>query len=309
MSDFLSRVIPAQPLPATLINPRVLVIYKDLKVGSSTLAAWLSLNRNAVWLDLERGSGGFAGRPVDVMAKCMEMNPNDFRKVSGRRWIDFYLMVCEEMSLRKPLYDYLVVDKLDQLETWADEWAVKAYSNSVIGKGFAEPSIGMLEKGAGWGYLHDKFQILWNAAKAAARYVIFIGTVKTAAGYYDKHEAQAQGLVASTDLDLGKRQRKTAVGDGDATALMWRENDGCNWVSFVSKERGAFTGNRIPRLEGTKFRLSWPGKYMCCGQEIGPKDYPQHLQSAHQGVKPVDLRMEIDVAWNNLYVEENGVPK
>lgn len=257
MSDFLSKVIPSEPVAASLVNPRTLVLYKDLKIGASTLAAWLSVNKKAVWADLEQGSGGFPGRGVDVVRKAVELKMT---------CVAFFQTLCKEMAeanlkaltAGQPLvYDYLVVDKLDQLETWAEGWATADYKNSIIGRDFKESTVAALPY-IGWGKIHDKFALLWNAAKAAAPHVIFIGTAKTSgASKFGSHEGVEQGVVCSTDLDLGTRQRKTAVGDSDATGLLYRDPDGANYVSFVSRERGAFTGNRIPRLEGRKIKLSW----------------------------------------------------
>lgn len=302
MSDFLSRNIPQASVPATLVNPRTLVIYTDLKAGKSTISAWLSRNRRAVWADTENGSGGMPGRAVNIVERAAVEKLNK---------VDFYQRLCAELAAEQPaICDYFVTDKVDQLETWAEGWATADYKRTVLGKDFKGSSISEVPY-VGWSLWHEKFLALWNAAKSAAPYAIFFGSLKQGGSdKFGKHDAAKAGLACSFDLDLGTRQRKTAVGDSDATALMWREPDGSNWLSFASREQGAFTGCRVPRLEGSRFRFSWIKSYGCCQAEWAPGDYPRHLADKHQGTKPADLQVNIEVAWNQLYVEdEKGVPK
>jgi hypothetical protein len=248
-TDFLSTVLPAAPVTASLTNPRSLVIYGDLKVGKSALASWLSLNEKALWVDLEDGSEALPGLKVNLVRQAIELK---------RKKVELFMQLCKDLAACKPpRFDYLIVDKIDKLEEWAEGWATADYKNSVVGRSFGESTIAALPY-IGWTLWHEKFLELWNAAKAAAPYVIFLGSLKEGGSEkYGRHDSAGQGLVASTDIDLGKKQRKTTVGDSDATALLWREPDGANWLSFMCREKGAFTGNRIPRLEGRKFKLSW----------------------------------------------------
>lgn len=300
MSDFLTSVLPIAPLTASLTNPRSLVIYSDLKVGKSALASWLSLHEGALWLDLEDGSEALPGMKVNVVRKALEQK---------RKKVEFFVQLCKELALcNPPKFKYVVVDKIDQLEVWAEGWATADYKNSVVGRSFMESTIAALPY-IGWTLWHEKFLELWNAAKSAAPHVVFMGSLKEGGSEkWGKHDSAAQALVCSTDIDLGKKQRKTTVGDSDATALMWRENGTYeNWLSFMSREKGAFTGNRIARLEGRKFKLSWITHWTCCG-----KDYPVtqrndldlHVNQAHGGLPPVEMKTHIDTNWRKLFVGE-----
>jgi len=249
VSDFLSSVIPAESVKATLVNPRSLVIYKDMKVGGSAIASWLSVHRNAVWLDCEDGSGGMAGRPVNVIRQAAALKMTK---------VDFVLKLFKELSqCDPPRHQFLVIDKVDEFETWADGWATACYKNTLIGKDFAGSSVTEVPY-QGWGMLHDKFKVLWAAAKMAAPNVIFLCSLKTTKSKYGDHTQDAPlGILNATDLDLGTRQRKTAVGDSDAIGILLRRDDGANYLSFKSKERDAFVGSRVQRLEGQTIKLSW----------------------------------------------------
>ena len=264
VSDFLDSVIPATPVATTLINPRSLVIYKDMKVGGSAIASWLSLHRNAVWLDCEDGSGGMPGRPVNVIREAPKRKSESDDPIwKGRPMtrVEFCLKLFRELAAcDPPRYQFLIVDKVDCFEDWADGWALAAYQNTIIGRDFKGVSMSELPF-QGWTLWHDKFKVLWAAAKMAAPHVIFLCSLKTTKSKYGDHTQDApQGILNATDLDLGTRQRKTAVGDSDAIGILIRKDDGANYLSFRSKERDAFVGSRVQRLEGQTIKLSWLDK-------------------------------------------------
>lgn len=258
MSEFLDSVIPAQPVEATLANPRSLVVLKDFKVGGTAISSWASLHRDTAWVDTEDGSGGMAGRPINVIRQAARL---------GISKVEFCLKLFKDLSLcNPPRFRFLIVDKVDSFETWADGWALADFRKTAIGNAREYKDITSMAEVPyiGWSKWEEKFNQLWTAARMSAPHVIFICSLRTASSKYGEHGADAgAGMVNSTDLDLQKRQRKIAVGDSDATGLLWRDeksSDSANWLSFKSRERGAFTGNRIPRLEGTTIKLSWLDK-------------------------------------------------
>ena len=54
---------------------------------------------------------------------------------------------------------------------------------------------------------------------------------------------------------------------------MYREEDGSNWISFVTSDKRAFCGCRVPRLEGQRFKISWKdadGKLVVDWNQIYP---------------------------------------
>jgi hypothetical protein len=77
-----------------------------------------------------------------------------------------------------------------------------------------------------------------------------------------------------SDLDLVGKCRSIAAGSCDAPALMYREEDGSNWISFVQPaDKRAFCGCRVPRLEGQRFKISWKdadGKLVVDWNQIYP---------------------------------------
>lgn len=256
MSDFLDSVIPSQPVEATLLNPRALVIYKDMKVGASAISAWLSIHRKAVWLDCEDGSGAEANCGTNVIRKAAELKMTR---------VDFCLKLFRELAAcNPPRHRFLIVDKVDAFEDWADGWAVADYKKTALGNAPKYKNLATMGEVefCGWKFWAQKFNELWTAARMAAPYVIFICSLRTTGSkQYGEHGVDAAaGFVNSTDLDLGVRQRKIASGDSDAIGLMWRADDGANYLTFRTKERGSAVGNRIPRLEGTTIKLSWLDK-------------------------------------------------
>lgn len=261
MSDFLNSFLP-QGLPgAGMSHPRKLIIYGGFKVGKSELAGWLARNKKALWLDCEDGSlcegPGWnvpgAGTLINVMAMLRERNAglSEDKQVGPT---GFLFKLCDELAKEHPRrYDYVIADKLDTLESWAERRATAYYKATVIGKNFTGLSVLELDKGGGYGYLRDQFNEIWNKLGAAASKVIMLASLRSS--QVDK----TVSTVSNADLDLTGKVRKIAAGDADAIGYLYREQDGSNWISFVTDEKERFAGSRIARLEGKRFKLSWRG--------------------------------------------------
>ena len=251
MSTFLDQNLPTTPtgpLSGHQSNPRVVVIYGGYKIGKSVIASWISRNKKALWLDYEGGSAYVPGLKIDVMNQVGQLD-----KISPR--INFLQKLWTELANESPKrYDYLIHDKLDNLEDWAEQWATGYYKSTVIGKNFGGGSVLELDKGGGYEYLRQKFKALWTMATAAAPHTVFFASLR------DKQIEKADSIVSSNDLDLTGKVRKITAGFADAVGFMYRTSDGSNWLSFVTEEKGTFAGSRCPRLEGQRFRFSWKDK-------------------------------------------------
>lgn len=250
MSDFLSKILPVTAEPPKLAAPRTLLIYSDFKVGKSAISSWLQQNRRALWLDYEGGSLMYPqGQSVEG---GVVLDVPGAAKTAGMKRIDFLLKLWKELAEEPvPRFDYILHDKIDNLEEWAERWATAYYKNSIIGRNFNGSTVLELAEGGGYLYLRERFLDLWNAALAAAPRQVFWATLRT------KYSGKGDTLVDSKELDLTGKVRKIAAGFCDAPGYMWRAADGSNRVSFKTAEKGTFCGNRFAYLEGQEIKLSW----------------------------------------------------
>jgi hypothetical protein len=263
MSTFLDDIIPTESIPAAIDAARSIVIVKDFKIGGSAISSWLSENRSALWLDYEDGSEALPGVKINVIAKAKQM---------GMKRIDFLLKLWADLAADwqsgTPRFNYLIHDKINQLEDWAELWATAYYKQTIPGKNFKGNSVLELPEGGGYRFLREKFLDLWNAASVAAPRSIWWCSQKL------KYIGDGNNKFEVSDLDLVGKCRSIAAGSCDAPALMYREEDGSNWISFVqTSDKRAFCGCRVPRLEGQRFKISWKdadGKLVVDWNQIYP---------------------------------------
>lgn len=244
MSDFLKSILPTEPVTSTIQNARCMLIYGGYKIGKSAMAAWLSMNKRALWLDYEDGG--------EMHDRGGYLNVIKAAEAAKMKRIDFLLKLWSELRAQQPaMYDYVIHDKLDNLEEWAERWATVYFKSTIIGKNFTGSSVLELDKGGGYLYLREKFKDLWTAAIGAAPRTIFLASMR------DRQMDKNDTTTSSNDLDLTGKVRKIAVGFADIVGYLYREPDGSNWVSFCSSEKGTFAGSRIARLDGKRIKLSW----------------------------------------------------
>jgi hypothetical protein len=258
MSDFLTQFLPSAPAAAAVQAPRKLIIYGGFKVGKTKLCEWLANNTRTLWIDCEDGSlfeqgwvSASGGMLLNVVSRLREANakapPGQEIGPTG-----FVFKILEELAKENPRrFDYIIVDKLDTLESWAERRATAYYKQTVIGKNFGGISVLELDKGGGYGYLRDQFNEIWSKLSAASPRLIMIASLR--ASQVDKVVA----TVSNADLDLTGKVRKIAAGDADAVGYLFRQPNGENWISFITDQRETFAGSRIPRLEGKQFKLTW----------------------------------------------------
>ena len=233
-------------------NPRTILIYGNFKIGKSAIAAWITRNKRALWLDYESGGSCQEGLRVDVIKKVTELNSERNDKLSR---IQYIRELCEELGAEKEKrFDFVIHDKLDNLEEWSEKWATAHYKNTLQGKNFEGDSVLELPKGAGYLYLREKFKMIWNSALRGAEYNIFF------AGMRDKFIEKSSKEVQVQDLALTGKVRQIAAGFADAIGYLYRGSDGINYLSFCAADEGTFAGNRVPRLEGKRIPFSWIDK-------------------------------------------------
>ena len=244
----ITDLIPKESVDASTDNPKHLLLYGGFKLGKSSIASHISQHHTGLWLDYEDASDCHPGRKINVLARYRDLKKEN-PKIT---LIDFLEDLFSALSESQE-FDFIIHDKLDNLEQFAEVWATRYYKSLAMGKNFDGSTVLQLEKGAGYMYLREKFKAIWRMIMPATKHHIFLCSIK------DKYiEKGGSGANASTDdIQLTGKIREIVCGTCDAIGFMYRQKDGKNYVTFKTNDQGTFCGSRIKRLEGKKFPFSW----------------------------------------------------
>ena len=221
-------MLPTQPVKATRVNPKRLILYSKPKVGKTSLLAALE---NNLILDFENGS-----EYVDAL-KIPITNLTELREV-GQAII----------AAGKP-YTYISVDTTTALEDMAKTLALKLYKATPMGSKFAGDNVLSLPNGAGYLYLREAFFNILDFIDTLAPNIILVGHLK------DKQIELKGKEVNASDVDLTGKIKSLICANADAIGYIWRESNGENWISFKSSDQ-ITCGARPEHLKNQEFLLS-----------------------------------------------------
>lgn len=228
---------PNEIVKSTLINPRVLLIYGEPKIGKTTLASQL---KDSLLIDLEDGSDYLNATKIKVHS-LQELND-----VGG-----------EILKNGKP-YKYLLLDTATEMELWCEDEATKMYKASVVGKNFKEASVLSLPKGAGYYWLRKAYGLYFKALSTLSPHLIVIAHVR------DKMLVGKDGReVEATDLDLTGKLRQITCSKADAIGYLYRKIVGAEKGKPLTELRISFTsgsvnsGARCQHLINQDFVFDW----------------------------------------------------
>jgi len=70
----LLSTLPEENVVGDQHSPQTIIIYGNFKIGKSAIAAWITRNHKALWLDYESGGNCLTGKRVDVIKAVAEIN-------------------------------------------------------------------------------------------------------------------------------------------------------------------------------------------------------------------------------------------
>lgn len=227
--------LPKQIVTATHHNPRRLFIFSNPKVGKTTL---LSKLPNALIIDLEEGSDF-----IDAM-KIKAYSVDDLRDISKA-------IKAENAKLGpgKFAYDYIVIDTVTALEEMVKPLALDLYKKTPMGKSFTGTNVLTLPNGAGYGYLREAFEKVYQAFDRQSKCLILLGHIKKSSILKDGKE------LATKDIDLTGKIKNITAADMDAIGYLYRKGNQCI-LSFQTSEEDSATGARPPHLRNKEIVMS-----------------------------------------------------
>jgi hypothetical protein len=228
---------PNEIIGASVVNPRILLLYSEPKAGKTELCLALP---NSLLIDLEKGSDYATG--TKVSANDLEDLMNIGRAV---------------IKANRP-YDYIIVDTATELESWCEKDATDMYKNSVVGKNFSGTSVLELAKGSGYYWLRKSYGKWFESlATWPRKCLILLAHVK------DKMIVDKKGReVSASDLDLTGKLKQITCSKADAIGYLYRKNIGAEEGKSVDEIRISFSsgevnsGSRPKHLSGQDFSMS-----------------------------------------------------
>ena len=231
---------PQAPRAAIDINPQLLVVYGQPKVGKSEAVGQLP---GCLTLILRGHSADhLSGNYMDIPVLCEQgafgKFPAGDQKARDRFICDAYLAVLEDAYQRaaagKPIAEYLAHDDLGVIEDWVFDLALRAFLATPVGKtklgeGLARVTDLPGQAGSpGWAFVWEEFdRMLWRIRRASHKSVVI-------AHMKDKVVNKETGEVADTDIDLSGKMRKILLREASATGFMFRDRASNLVVSFKS---------------------------------------------------------------------------
>jgi hypothetical protein len=238
--------LPRTPIIGDSTSVRRLLIFSQPKVGKTS--SLLQIPNNLV-IDLEGGAEKYDGLYIDIPKLCSQQGKGPvtvLREISAK-------IATANKDNGSPIYDYITIDPISDLEDWSRKYATSLYKKTVIGKDFkGSDVVSELAMGAGYAFLRTAFKDLYCLFDGLpAKCLILSGHAKDAS-----IKKEGKDLTAR-DISLTGKLKLMIAGKMDAIGYMYRDATGTkNILSFKTSEDDIVTGARNAHLANKEFVIS-----------------------------------------------------
>jgi hypothetical protein len=216
--------LPTAPVPIDSVNPGMLVLYGQSKIGKTTM---LSQLEDCLIIDTEKGTKYVEG--LKVQANSLK----DLKEI------------LSSLKASEHRYKYIAIDTIDKISEWTD--AHTCATNGV-------QTIGDLEFGKGYSISRNLvLKILENFEEMTDCLIVVGHRKRTIIG-------DTSVEVKTSSLDLTGRLRGQLMSKADAIGYVYR-NDGKLMISFVPSEE-VECGGRCEHLKGKDIEFKWEDIYL-----------------------------------------------
>lgn len=263
-------IIPDTIIQPTAINPDILCLYGPRKAGKSTLAALWGPGPDGkppVHIDTAQGTkylpvravhcpdlATFIGDPF-AGANLRTRDERDQAKAESHR-----ASVVYQLKQLRP--QRLVIDMINDLEGWCEQWATEEYKRGLQGKDFDGSTVLVLPKGLGYGLIREKFDVLWRHLRQCVDPTV--GEILLLCHQRDAKMDATERVSASEDLDMTGKIRRILASHCAALGYVYRTPENHLKVTFQTRSSDAIVGCRISRLEGQTFILGFVDQKSGC---------------------------------------------
>jgi len=228
--------LPTTIIPATQVDPKLLLLYGPPKVGKTTL---LSALENCLIVDTEEGSDYVSALKVKInsVAELLELSTAIVK--DG----------CK--------YKFIAIDTITRVEDWCEIHATRMYRQSVIGKSFEGKSVLELPQGSGYFWLRKAFDEVLAAIRPMGKHIILVGHLREK--FLGGKDLKSDTAVSSKDLDLTGKIKQIACSRADGIGYVFRHPvSKALTINFESSET-INCGARCDHLKGKTFDMSGDG--------------------------------------------------
>lgn len=215
--------LPEKKSPPSQVDPGMLVIYGQSKVGKTDVLTQLP---DCLIIDTEGGTRAY---------DAMKLEVSNLKELYE---------VMKLLNSNKGKYKMIAFDTLDNICNWYEAAIAAQYKVS---------NIGDIPYGAGYGVHREKvINFLHNARKLSPRIIITGHRKKAIIG-------DTTIEVSTTSLDLMGKLKNIVSAEADSIGYLYRKK-GELWISFETSEE-LEVGSRQKHLSGRSFKFSWDEIY------------------------------------------------
>lgn len=220
-------------------SPSRLFLYATYKVGKTSMISGLE---DYLAIDFEDGSSHYEGNFISLPALAEE------HKVS---LLEVLQELFEDLAKAEKKYKYIVLDTATSMEDVAKEYAAILYKKTPLGSTWKGDDILALPHGAGYGYLRNAFERIYNKFELYCDRLILMGHVKNSSITKEGKE------VSARDVNLTGSLKHVVCAHADAIGFLYRKDKNTNVISFVKEgETDLATGTRCEHLADKEITIS-----------------------------------------------------
>lgn len=255
----MALVLPMKPVPASRVDPAILIIYGAKKVGKTKLLTQLP---NCCIIDGEKGT-----EELD----CLKMSFNNIYqlqeiiaaiRLEGQRRLNAN-KEAKTLKLPEPYpgddvypYRYLALDTVDELQECIVPWGTANYKATDKGKSFTGSSMLELEYGLGYFFLREGVKNFIKDLVVLCKSLIIIS-------HLDEKVTDKGGMnVTVQDISLSGKLSGIVCAMASAIGYISRKPSNIEGkidpitISFRTTE-GITMGARTKHLAGQTFEFDW----------------------------------------------------
>jgi hypothetical protein len=281
----MASILPTTKLPPTRINPKVLLMYGDPKVGKTTLINELE---SCLLCDIEEGATSIESMRVPLKS-ILENMPifkpkliantdtwvndevgsvkktvfNEDKQLTSISLEAIFADILQQgqdqvaAGIKKPQFPYkrIAFDTIDKFQDLCEISATVKYKRSVLGKGFFGGSVLELPKGAGHWWLRTEVIERLDQMKSVCETLILVG--------HTKDSVINKGGVDMTQKGISLTGQLASIifAYSDFITYLYREPGKKALMATLEPAEGSVMGTRdFPHLRpliGTRFEFAW----------------------------------------------------
>jgi hypothetical protein len=239
------------PVEATRIGPKILVLYSLPKVGKTKELVNLAEMQDCLILDAEEGTETYTTTKLTIRSTTDIAQAISAVFAEGSKRMQAGIKGKDAFP-----YQFIAIDTLDKLEEYAEATATLKYRNGPMNKNkkFEErgfTTITELPDGNGYQYLRKEVMDNIELVASACPYLILIVHVKEKL-MLDKSNQE----VKVNDISLTGKLASMVCAKADGIGYMYRTDKGELRISFQTYD-GAIMGARQRYLAGKDFPFDW----------------------------------------------------